>query len=185
VDLAAVDAVLTEVAVTGLLADTATAVRHYLDRLDADGSEPDPTEGRRLVITRHADGSISGRFDLDAVGGEKLQTAVESVVQAGRGAGDERSRSQQLADALVQLCDPTLATGQLPVLRGHKPQMIVKIDAEDLTNPATSHGATAPRRHGATADDAGGPHLRGWAGGPASRAKRAASRSYSGSSTRS
>ncbi|HYO37574.1 MAG TPA: DUF222 domain-containing protein, partial [Geodermatophilus sp.] len=141
VDLAAVGAVLTEAAVTGPLADIATAVRHYLDRLDADGPEPAPTAGRRLVIARHADGSVSGRFDLDAVGGEKLQTALESVVQAGRSAGDERSRSQQLADALVQLCDNALAAGTLPVLRGHKPQVIVKIDAEDLTDPATSRGA--------------------------------------------
>ncbi|SDO05114.1 HNH endonuclease signature motif containing protein [Geodermatophilus sp. DSM 45219] len=141
VDLAAVDAVLTGVAQSRPHADTARAVRHYLDRLDADGPEPDPTEGRRLAITRHADGSISGRFDLDAVGGEKLQTALEAVVQAGRAAGDERTRSQQLADALVQLCDTQLAAGRLPVLRGHKPQVIVKIDAEDLFGPGTHPGA--------------------------------------------
>ncbi|SDO45573.1 HNH endonuclease signature motif containing protein [Geodermatophilus sp. DSM 45219] len=141
VDLAAVDAVLTEVAVTRPCADVAKAVRHYLDRLDADGPEPDPTEGRRLAITRHADGSITGRFDLDAVGGERLQTALEAVVQAGRAAGDERTRSQQLADALVQLCDTALAAGRLPVLRGHKPQLIVKIDAEDLFGPGTNPGA--------------------------------------------
>ena len=141
VDLAAVDAVLTEVATSRPYADTAKAVHHYLDRLAADGPEPDPTEGRRLVIARHADGSISGRFDLDAVGGEKLQAALESLVQAGRCAGDERTRAQQLADALVQLCDNALASGQLPVLRGHKPQVIVKIGAEDLTDPATGPGA--------------------------------------------
>jgi hypothetical protein len=80
VDLAAVDAVLTDVAVTRPHADVAKAVHHYLDRLDADGPEPDPTEGRRLAIVTHADGSITGRFDLDAVGGEKLQAALESLV---------------------------------------------------------------------------------------------------------
>jgi hypothetical protein len=111
VDLSAVDTVLTGVARTAPCADVAKAVRHYLDRLDSDGPEPDPTEGRRLVLATHADGSITGRFDLDAVGGEKLQTALESLVQAGRGAADERSRSQQLADALVQLCDNALAAG--------------------------------------------------------------------------
>ena len=116
-------------------------MHHYLDRLDADGREPDPTEGRRLVIARHADSSISGRFDLDAVGGEKLQAALESLLQAGRCAGDERTRSQQLADALVQLCDNALAAGSLPVLRGHKPQVIVRIIAEDLTDPTTGPGA--------------------------------------------
>jgi hypothetical protein len=141
VDLPEVDALLTEVAATRPHADTAKAVRHYLDRLDADGPEPDPTEGRRLVLVTHADGSITGRFDLDAVGGEKLQAALESVLQAGRCAGDERSRSQQQADAFVQLCDNQLASGQLPTLRGHKPQVIVKVGIEDLADPATGAGA--------------------------------------------
>jgi hypothetical protein len=141
VDLAAVDELLTEVAVTGPHADTAKAVRHYLDRLDADGPEPDPTEGRRLVITKHADGSISGRFELDAVGGEKFQAAVEPLVQTGRVAADERTRAQQQADALVQLCDNALASGSLPILRGHKPQVIVRINAEDLVDPTTGPGA--------------------------------------------
>ncbi|ADB75843.1 DUF222 domain-containing protein [Geodermatophilus obscurus] len=136
VDVAEVDAVLTEVAVIRPYADTATAVHHYLDRLDADGPEPDPTEGRRLSIAKHADGSTSGRFDLDAVGGEKLQTALESLPQAGRCAADERTRAQQLADGLVQLCDTALAAGGLPTLRGHKPQVIVKIGIEDLVDPA-------------------------------------------------
>ena len=63
-------------------------VHHYLARLDPDGPEPDPTEGRSLSIAKHADGSITGRFDLDAVGGEKVQAALESLVQANRPAGD-------------------------------------------------------------------------------------------------
>jgi hypothetical protein len=149
VDLAAVDALLTGVAQVSPHADTVKAVDHYLDRLDEDGPEPDPTEGRRLVIVRHADGSITGRFDLDAVAGEKVQTALEAVVQAGRCAADERTRSQQQADAFVQLCDNQLASGQLPVLRGHKPQVIVKIGIEDLTDPSTGAGA-AEMGYGAT-----------------------------------
>src|SRR3712207_3915269 len=135
VDLEVVDELLTGVAKAGPHSDTAQAVHHSLDRLDADGPEPDPTEGRRLALTKHADGSITGRFDLDAVGGEKLQTALESLRQAGRAAGDERSRSQQQADALVQLCDNQLAAGSLPTLRGHKPQIIVKVALEDLADP--------------------------------------------------
>ncbi|WP_448619800.1 DUF222 domain-containing protein [Geodermatophilus sp. URMC 65] len=149
VDLGAVDTVLNGVARAAPCADVAKAVHHYLDRLDAHGPEPDPTEGRRLVLATHADGSVSGRFDLDAVGGEKLQTALESLVQAGRGAADERTRAQQQADALVQLCDNALTAGGLPILRGHKPQVIVKIDLEDLADPRSAAGpptwASAPR----------------------------------------
>ncbi|SDY56741.1 protein of unknown function [Geodermatophilus africanus] len=141
VDLAEVDAALTAIAVPQPHRVLGQAVDRYLAMLDPDGPEPDPTEGRRLAIIKHADGSITGRFDLDAVGGEKLQTALESVVQVGRCAGDERTRTQQSADALVQLCDNQLAAGTLPILRGHKPQVIVKIAVEDLADPATGPGA--------------------------------------------
>src|SRR5688572_23524929 len=141
VDLAAVDAVLTDVACERPHADVAKAVRHYLDRLDADGPEPDPTEGRRLAIVTHADGGITGRFDLDAVGGERLQAALESLVQAGRCAGDERTRSQQRADALVQLCDNALAAGSLPILRTVKPHVAITIDVDALADPGVGPGA--------------------------------------------
>ncbi len=141
VELVEIDAAMTAIATSQPHQVLGQAVNRYLAMLDQDGPEPDPTEGRRLAIVRHADGSLTGRFDLDAVGGEKLQTALESVVQVGRCAGDERSRAQQQADALVQLCDNQLAAGTLPVLRGHKPQVIVKIDAEDLLGPDSDPGA--------------------------------------------
>src|SRR3954471_12406454 len=130
------DATLTEVATTRPHAELAQVVHHYLARLDEDGPEPDPTQGRVLSLAKHADGSVTGRFELDALGGEKLQTALEALVQAGRCAGDERTRGQQLADALVQLADNALAAGGLPILRTVKPHVIVRIDADDLFDPA-------------------------------------------------
>ncbi|MGY1856738.1 DUF222 domain-containing protein [Modestobacter sp. SYSU DS0290] len=118
-----------------------TAVALFEAALDPDGPEPDPTEGRRLSIAKHADGSITGRFDLDAVGGEKVQAAIESIVQADRPKGDTRTRAQQQADAFVQLCDNQLASGNLPTLRTVKPHVVVGIDVEDLVDPATGAGA--------------------------------------------
>ncbi|MCF6510162.1 DUF222 domain-containing protein, partial [Blastococcus sp. MG754426] len=103
--------------------------------------EPDPTEGRSFTLVKHADGSVSGRFELDAVGGEKVRAAVESIVQASRPAGDTRTRAQQQADALVQLCDNQLAAGTLPVLRTQKPHVVVRVDLEDLVDPAAGRGA--------------------------------------------
>ncbi|WP_106275754.1 HNH endonuclease signature motif containing protein [Geodermatophilus tzadiensis] len=141
VDLSEIDAVLTGAAIEQRYADFVTVVRHYLARLDPDGPEPDPTEGRRLTLAKHADGSLSLRGELDAVGGEKLQAALESFVQADRPAGDERSRAQRLGDALVQLCDTALASGSLPVLRTVKPHVAVVIDLEDLADPATGPDA--------------------------------------------
>jgi hypothetical protein len=141
VDLAAVDATLADVAATRPHSELAQVVHHYLERLDPDGAEPDPTEGRSLSIAKHSDGSVTGRFDLDAVGGEKVQTVLESMVQAARPAGDIRSRAQQLGDALVQWADNTLAAGDLPILRTVKPHVQVIINIEDLVAPAIGPAA--------------------------------------------
>ncbi|WP_164699828.1 HNH endonuclease signature motif containing protein [Modestobacter sp. KNN46-3] len=141
VDLAAFDRVWAQVAAESPHQSLVAAVRAFEDALDPDGPEPDPTEGRRLTIAKHADGSITGRFDLDAVGGEKVQAAIESIVQADRPKGDARTRAQQNADALVQLCDNQLASGHLPTLRTVKPHVVVGIDLDDLVDPATGAGA--------------------------------------------
>ncbi|SDE68889.1 protein of unknown function [Blastococcus fimeti] len=143
VDVAAIDALLTEVAVTASHADLRQAVGHYLARLDPDGTEPDPTEQRSLSFTKHTDGTVSFHGTLDAVGGEKFQAAVESIQQASRPAGDTRSRGQQAGDALVQLCDNALASGSLPILRGQKPHIGVLIDLEDLMDTASAAGVGA------------------------------------------
>ena len=116
-------------------------VGHYLSRLDPDGTEPDPTDGRSLTLSKLFDGRLVIRGELDAVGGEKLQAALESIVQADRPAGDLRSRAQQLGDGLVQLADNALASGDLPVLRTVKPHVVVTIPLDDLADPATGPGA--------------------------------------------
>ncbi|MGY1830090.1 DUF222 domain-containing protein [Geodermatophilus sp. SYSU D01180] len=141
VDLAVIDAVLTGVAVEREHADLVQVVQYYCNDLDPDGPEPDPTEGRSLTLARHADGSLSIRGHLDPVGGERLQTALEAHVQADRPAGDDRTRAQRLGDALVQVADNALAAGTLPILRGHKPQIAVRIDLDDLVDPASSPNA--------------------------------------------
>jgi hypothetical protein len=148
IDLAEVDRTLTAVAVERGVQQLTQVVHHYLSRLDPDGPEPDPTDERSLTIARHSDGSVSGRFELDAVGGEKVCAALESVVQADRPKGDLRTRGQQLADGLVQLADNQLASGDLPFLRTVKPNVTVTIPAADLRDPATGP-ATATTGFGA------------------------------------
>ncbi|PWW23900.1 uncharacterized protein DUF222 [Geodermatophilus normandii] len=140
VELAVIDAVVTGVAVEQPHTDLVTVVQRYCDDLDPDGPEPDPTEGRSLTVVTHADGSRTLHGCLDAVGGEKFQVALESFTQADRPAGDERTRAQRQADALVQLCDNALAAGGLPTLRTVKPHVAVRIDLDDLADPATGQG---------------------------------------------
>jgi hypothetical protein len=141
VDLAAVDAALAAVAASRPHAELAQVVHHYLERLDPDGSEPDPTERRSLTFARHDDGWVTGRFELDPVGGEKVQAVLESMVQADRPKGDMRNRAQQLGDAFVQWADNTLAAGDLPILRTVKPHVVAMIGIDDFADPATGHGA--------------------------------------------
>ena len=150
VDLTAIEQALVTVA-EGEAHDRLPQVVHaYLQALDPDGPEPDPTDGRRLSITRHSDGSRSVRGELDAVGGEKLEAAIESIVQAARPKGDERTRAQQNADALVQLADNALASGHLPTLRTVKPHVIITIDAEDLADTSTPSPGAGRTGFGAT-----------------------------------
>src|SRR3954469_1276348 len=143
VDLAAIHQALAAVATTQSHDRLVAVVRHYLQALDPDGAEPDPTEGRRLSLAKHGDGALGIRGELDPVGGEKLQAALEALVQAGRGKGDTRSRAQQLADALVQLADNALASGDLPVCRTVKPHVVITVDGEDLADPDPNLGAAA------------------------------------------
>src|SRR4051812_50138235 len=81
VDLGGVDATLTEVAATRPHAKLAQVVHHYLARLDEDGPEPDQTQGRVLSLATHADGSVTGRIELAALGGEKVESAVEDAIE--------------------------------------------------------------------------------------------------------
>lgn len=141
IDLAVIDQALVDVATGERYDRLAQVVHHYLSALDPDGPEPDPTEGRRLSITTHADGTVSGHFAADAVGGDKIRTVLEAHLQANRPAGDRRTRAQQLGDAFVQWADNTLAAGAAPILRTHKPQVVVTIPLADLVDPATGLGA--------------------------------------------
>jgi hypothetical protein len=144
VDVAAVDEALTRVAASRPHAELRQVVGHYIARLDPDGTEPDPTEQRSLVTSWDGNGMVTGRFVLDAIGGEKVLAAIESILQASRPAGDLRTRAQRSADALVQLADIALASRSLPMLRGHKPHVVVTIDLDDLMD-TSSAGAGAGR----------------------------------------
>jgi hypothetical protein len=157
VDLAAVDAVFAEVAAARPHDELVEVVGRYTAWLDQDGPEPDPTEGRSLSITRHSDGTVSGRFALDAAGGERFQAVVESFVQADRPAGDGRTRAQQQGDALVQWADVTLAAGQ-----GVSDQLC------KCVTPKLSPRGSGRTRSDRRSADAGGRRWVG-AGGQASR----------------
>ncbi|WP_092806123.1 HNH endonuclease signature motif containing protein [Klenkia marina] len=143
VDLATLDQLVTDTATGDQARCLPQVCQRIADQLDPDGPEPvDPTAGRSLRFTRRADGSRGIRGDLDAIGGEKVEAALEAIAAAGRCEGDLRSRGQRTADALVQLADLHLAAGDLPVLRGTKPQVTALVQLGDLLDPTLVEAAT-------------------------------------------
>jgi hypothetical protein len=158
IDLSEVDRILTAVAAEHQIEQLTRAVQHYLSRLDPDGPEPDPNEDRSLTLSTLADGTVILRGQLDAVGGEKVKAALESVVQADRPQGDLRTRARQNADALVQLADNQLASGDLPFLRTQKPQVVVTMRDADLFAQANG-AATAATGFGSLISAAKARHL--------------------------
>jgi hypothetical protein len=116
--VAEVGAVLAAFAAERQHEDLTKLVHQLCQQLDQDGPEPDPTEERFLSFAKHADGSITGRFHLDALAGEKFQAALEAHRQADRPAGDERTLAQQQGDALAQWADNTLAAARAATAPG-------------------------------------------------------------------
>jgi hypothetical protein len=141
IDVGAVEDALVQLACVGTHRQLQQAVGEYLAKLDPDGIEPDPTTEREVTLVQHPDGTWTIGGHLDAVGGQKVATALESVQAASRCAGDKRTRAQRTGDALVQLADNQLAGGELPVLRGTRPQVIVTVPLSDLSGCDTSPGA--------------------------------------------
>ena len=87
IDLAEVEAALVTVATHGTHRDLRLAVADYLAKLDPDGPEPDPTEERAFTMVQHPDGTWTVHGTFDAVGGQKVATALESVSAAARTPG--------------------------------------------------------------------------------------------------
>jgi hypothetical protein len=141
IDLAAIEHALIDVATSQPYAKLCTAVGHYLNRLDPDGREPDPTEQRSLTLVQHPDGTVTGGLALDQHGGETVMTALEAAAAKSRSAGDTRTRAQRIADALVQVCANFLATGDAPRIRTNPAQLLVMVDERKLTAPGNDPAA--------------------------------------------
>jgi len=84
VDVAAVEAELVGIAQQVSHQRLRAAVHFYTERLDPDGTEPDPTEGRSFTMSRLLGGTWTGTFVLDEIGGEKLATAIEAITITGQ-----------------------------------------------------------------------------------------------------
>jgi hypothetical protein len=103
---------------------------------DPDGFQRESEEEfsrRRLHISQMGDGMDAIDGILDPEGGAALKTALETLARR-LGPGDERSRSQRMADSLVELTQHAMDEGRLPRRNGVKPHLSVTTTLEGLKN---------------------------------------------------
>lgn len=127
---------------------TALHLRHRLDpergrRLARD--EELQVARRELRLADDADGSVRlcGRLDKEA--GAFLRTALGSLAQPRPPDGAStrrRSQARRAADALVELVEIALRSGQLPRLAGQAAALVVAIDHDDLQRRVAAQGGS-------------------------------------------
>lgn len=106
-----------------------------VEKLDADGAEPDDSElagVNELHWTRRGSGggALKARID-DAAMFEAIVTAIDAHAKP-RTKDDDRGLGQRQAEAVADICGYVLHHGELPECGGHRPQVNVLIRLEDL-----------------------------------------------------
>ena len=118
---------------------------HIIDVLDQDGPEPcdassDPVNDLAFRITRA--GRVVGRFDLNTETGAALQAALSPLTKPV--ADDTRTLSERQGDALAELIDTALTSGELPTEGGERPHLTVTVS---LDSPPHRHRGRHWRAH--------------------------------------
>lgn len=127
--LAETDQILAGLARESSPEDTAQAVARWVAGVDPDGALDDAADvRRRFSMARGLEQRVHLRGELDPVGGEYLHTALASIMNGDRPAGDRRSHAERQGDALVALARIVLDGGTLPDVRGERPHVRVTID---------------------------------------------------------
>jgi hypothetical protein len=155
-DIAAGEQMLTDLAKTFGPKDLQMCTTRFVDCLDPDGSHPQDelnSDRRHMSLTPSRDGSWSGELRLTGTLGCKLHALLSPLAKprvntaVGPNGGpievlDERTYGQRLHDALEDLCDRLLRTGDQPASAGTPATVIVTIDAESLL-ARTGHGVAS------------------------------------------
>lgn len=101
----------------------------------------------QVSIGKESDGRVRGRFDVDAVFGEKLLTGLDPLtrpVPAEDGTPDPRSAEQRMAEGLERLIDAYLQGEDRPTVGGVRPHVTMTVDARELAG----EGPHPPGLHG-------------------------------------
>ena len=134
IDLAETDRALAHAARRLGPEETAKAVRRWVAGVDPDGALADGADARRrFTLASSLGGRVHLGGHLDPVGGETVHAALAALMNGDRPAGDVRSHAERQGEALVELCRRALAGGDLPDVRGERPQVRVTVDWQSLS----------------------------------------------------
>ncbi|MDQ1669524.1 MAG: hypothetical protein QOE40_1585 [Actinomycetota bacterium] len=125
------------------------AALHVQHRLDPERGERMAQEEevqvarRELRLIQQPDGSARVAGHLDKEAATLLRTGLDPLAKpkAQEGARDRRSAAQRSADALVELVELALRSGELPQQSGQPVQLVVAIDLADLQQRLETTGA--------------------------------------------
>jgi hypothetical protein len=142
----------------------ARIARRWMDGLDQDGAEPAEEVLRQLqgaFVRRPRHGlqhleifATTEQFEhlltvMNTAANPRTAAAGTETGETGDGAGagaaglDWRSRPQKHLDGLVGACKVAMASGGLPATGGHRPQIMVTIDYQDLLARLNRHDTDA------------------------------------------
>jgi Domain of unknown function (DUF222)/HNH endonuclease len=154
-ELAQVESSLMQVAAASSPSALRGVVQYVTDALDGDGgarSAAQRHEQRHLHVSPTLDGMVAIDGMLDPEGGEVVLSALERAMEAARSAGDQRTRAQQRADAMVELCRVGVAHHATGPGRRHRPHLSVVVDLDVVEQRA---GAELVRQVRADVDHVG------------------------------
>lgn len=119
-------------------------LRHVLDPDWGDriaDEEEEQVARREFKLVSRPDGSSRPDGYLDKEATEFLRAALDPLAKPRPegGAPDRRSAAQRTGDALIELVEIALRSGELPQHAGQPVQIVVSIDLEDLRRRAQGH----------------------------------------------
>ena len=144
------ETVLAEQARTLNVRHLQNAALHLAHRLDPDQGERLAKDEQEQVAKRefrlhlHPDGSSRPDGYLDKEATAFLHTALDPLAKprpAADGERDPRSHPQRMGDALVELVELALRSGDLPAQAGQPVQLVVAINLDDLQGRLEHTGA--------------------------------------------
>ena len=156
-DVAAGEELLTQHAATFAPEPLRQLAEQVVNAIDPDGTLPDDelnASRRHFHLRPTRDGAFVGEFRLTGAAGAKLAAVLEPLAKARpacdsvtpAAGGDDgtssqpqrdvdlRSRGQRMHDALEEVCDRMLRSGDLPESGGVPASVIVTINLDDLLN---------------------------------------------------